>query len=122
MRLKIKNIGFEEAESVSVKIYKQSDQPFDFDEKYDYIGNLKPNQTGEVVLRFDVDDNANLKTYLLKAEIRYLIDDDVKIVEKQIPINVEMEKKDSKLFFLGILFIVFVILFGVYYGWKRIKK
>jgi len=122
LRLKIKNIGFEEAESVSVKIYKQSDQPFDFDEKYDYIGNLKPNQTGEVVLRFDVDDNANLKTYLLKAEIRYLIDDDVKIVEKQIPINVEMEKKDSKLFFLGILFIVFVILFGVYYGWKRIKK
>jgi len=121
-RLKIKNIGFEEAESVSVKIYKQSDQPFDFDEKYDYIGNLKPNQTGEVVFRFNVDNNANVKTYLLKAEIRYLIGDNVKIIEKQIPIKVEIEKKDSKLFFLGILFIAFVILSGVYYGWKRIKK
>jgi len=63
-----------------------------------------------------------LKTYLLKAEIRYLVDDEVKIVEKQIPIKVEIEKKDSKLFFLGILFITFVILFGVYYGWKKIKK
>ena len=122
LRLTIKNVGFEEAETVSVKIYKQSDQPFDFDEKYDYIGNLKPNQTGEAVFRFDVDDNANLKTYPLKAEIRYLIDDDVKIIEKQIPIKVEMEKKDSKLFFLGILFIAFVILFGVYYGRKKIKK
>ncbi|RLJ02153.1 MAG: hypothetical protein DRP10_02240, partial [Candidatus Aenigmatarchaeota archaeon] len=92
LRLKIKNIGFEEAKTVSVKIYKQSDQPFDFDEKYDYIGNLKPNQSGEVVFRFDVDNDANLKTYLLKAEIRYLLNDEVKIVEKQIPIKVEIEK------------------------------
>ena len=122
LRLTIKNVGFEEAETVSVKIYKQSDQPFDFDEKYDYIGNLKPNQTGEAVFRFDVDDNANLKTYPLKAEVRYLIDDDVKIIEKQIPIKVEMKKKDSKLFFLGTLFIAFVILAGVYYGRKKIKK
>jgi len=122
LRLTIKNVGFEEAKSVSVKIYKQSDQPFDFDEKYDYIGNLKSNQTGEVVFRFDVDSNANLKTYLLKVETRYLVDDEVKIIEKQIPIKVEMEKKDSKLFFMGILFITFVILSGVYYGWKKIKK
>ncbi|MCD6590533.1 MAG: COG1361 S-layer family protein [Candidatus Aenigmarchaeota archaeon] len=122
LRLKIKNVGFEEAKSVSVKIYKQSDQPFDFDEKYDYIGNLKPNQSGEAVFRFDVDNNANLKTYLLKAEIRHLIGDDVKIIEKQIPIKVEMKKKDSKLFFLGTLFIAFVILAGVYYGRKKIKK
>ena len=122
LRLTIKNVGFEDAKTVSVKIYKQSDQPFDFDEKYDYIGNLKPNQSGEVVFRFDVDNDANLKTYLLKAEIRYIIDDDVKIVEKHIPIKVEMEKKDSKLFFSVILFIAFVILFGVYYGWKRIGK
>ncbi len=122
LRLKIKNIGFKEAETVSVKIYKQSDQPFDFDEKYDYIGNLKPNQTGEAVFRFDVDNNANLKTYLLKVEIRYIINNEVKIVEKQIPIKVEIEKRDSKLLFLGILFIVLIILFGAYYGWKKIKK
>ncbi|MCD6367467.1 MAG: COG1361 S-layer family protein [Candidatus Aenigmarchaeota archaeon] len=122
LRLTIKNVGFKEAKTVSVKIYKQSDQPFDFDEKYDYIGNLKPNQSGETVFRFDVNDNANLKTYFLKAEIRYLIGDEVKIVEKQIPIKVEMKKRDSKLFFLGILFVVFVILSGVYYGRKKIKK
>jgi len=122
LRLTIKNVGFEEAKTVSVKIYKQSDQPFDFDEKYDYIGNLKPNQTGEAVFRFDVDSDANLKTYLLKAEIRYLIDDDVKIVEKQVPIRVEMKKKDSKVIFLGVLFVGFVIVLGGYYGWKKIKK
>ncbi len=122
LKLKIKNCGFKEAKSVSIKIYKQSTQPFDFDEKYDYIGNLKPNQTGEAIFRFDVDKNANLKTYLLKAEVRYLIDDEVKIVEKQIPIKVEKEKKDSKLFFLRILFIAFVVLLGVYYGWKKVKK
>ena len=122
LKLTIKNTGFEEAKSVSVKIYKQSDQPFDFDEKYDYIGNLKPNQTGEAVFRFNVDNNANVKTYLLKAEIRYLIDDDVKIVEKQIPVRIEMERGDSKLFFLGILSIVFMVLAGAYYGWRKNKK
>jgi len=122
LRLNIKNIGFKEAKTVSVKIYKQSDQPFDFDEKYDYIGNLKPNQSGEVIFRFDVDDNANLKTYLLKAEIRYLINDEVKIVEKQIPLEVEIEKKDSKLFFLITLLIIFAILSGAYYGWKKFRK
>ncbi len=120
--LKIKNIGFEEAESVSVKIYKQSDQPFDFDEKYDYIGNLKPNWSGEAVFRFDVDSDANLKTYLLKAEIRYLIGEDVKIAEEQIPIKVEVEKADLKLFYLTIVFAVFVMLLGVYYGWKKTKE
>jgi len=122
LKLRIKNVGFKEAKSVSAKIYKQSEQPFDFDEKYDYIGNLKPNQSGEAVFKFEVDENANLKTYLLKVEIRYLIDDEVRVVEKQIPIMVKGEKKDSKLFFLGSLILVFAVAFGIYYGRKRFGK
>ena len=122
LKLRIKNVGFKEAKSVSAKIYKQSEQPFDFDEKYDYIGNLKPNQSGEAVFKFEVDENANLKTYLLKVEIRYLIDDEVRVVEKQIPIMVEGEKKDSKLFFLGSLIVVLAVAFGIYYGRKRFGK
>ncbi len=121
LKLKIKNVGFEEAKSVSVKIYKQSDQPFDFDEKYDYIGDLKPNQTGEAVFRFDVSSDANLKTYLLKAEIRYVLDEDVRVVEKQIPVRVEMEKKDSKLLFLGVLFAILAISLGAYHARKKKK-
>ena len=122
LKLGIKNVGFKEAKSVSVKIYKQSDQPFDFHEKYDYVGNLKPNQSGEAVFRFDVDSDAKLKTYLLKAEIRYVINDEVKIVEKQIPIKVELEKRDSKIFSLEMLLVAFVLLLGVYHARKKIWK
>jgi len=121
IKLSIRNAGYEEAESVSIRIYKQSDQPFDFDEKYEYIGNLKTNQTGEAVFSFDVNDDAKLKTYILRAEIRYVLNNEVKTVEKQILVSVELPKKDSKLLLLAVLLAVFVAVIGIYYGWKKTK-
>ncbi len=95
LKLRVKNTGSEEAKSVSVKLLKQADQPFDFQEKYNYIGNLKPGDIGEGVLTFSVNNDADLKTYLMDLEIRYTIDDSVKIVEKTIPLKVSRERATS---------------------------
>ncbi|NOX71125.1 MAG: hypothetical protein GXO64_00300, partial [Candidatus Micrarchaeota archaeon] len=94
IHLTIENVGSKEAESVSVRIFKQNEQPFDFEENYDYIGNIKPGKSGDVIFETNIDDKAELKTYLLRAEIRYIINDDVKITEMQVPINIGMKKKD----------------------------
>ncbi len=120
LKIRLRNVGFEKAKDVSVSVLKKSDQPFEFDEKYDYIGDLDFNQSGDAVFKFTVDDDANLKTYLLDLRVRYLVDDEVKTTDEQIPIKVEMEKRDSKTLFLGVIFVLAVI--GVYYGWRKIRK
>ncbi|MHA1829784.1 MAG: COG1361 S-layer family protein [Candidatus Heimdallarchaeaceae archaeon] len=116
LRIKLMNDGEEEAESTSVRIFKQSDQPFDFEENYDYIGNLKPNQTAEAIFKFTVDDDADLKKYLLDLEIRYIEGNDVKIVEKTIPIEVSKEKQSYTLFCVIAVVIVVVLI-----AWKYVK-
>lgn len=118
LRIKLSNVGTEEAESISVRIYKKSDQPFDFEENYDYIGNLKPNQTAEAVFTFTVTDDANLKEYLLNLEIRHVDGSDVKLVTKTIPIEVSNEKGFQLLF----LVIPIVCIIALMVWWKYNKK
>jgi hypothetical protein len=70
LRIKIRNIGNEKAESVSVRAVGTSEQPFDFDVKSDFVGNIKPNETGEAILKLTVKNSASLKSYNLDAEVR----------------------------------------------------
>ena len=77
LHLWVINIGNEEAESVSISVIRKSDQPFSYDVKSDYIGNLKPGETGEAVLKFDVDGNAATKSYRLNVRIRAVGDRDI---------------------------------------------
>ena len=51
----VKNTGSKEAESVSIKAFKESSQPFEYEEKSDYIGKLNPGDEGTAVLNFDID-------------------------------------------------------------------
>jgi hypothetical protein len=119
LKLRIKNTGTEEAKSVSVKLLKQAEQPFDFKEKYDYIGNLKPGQSGEAILTFSVNSDALLKTYLLDLEIRYTIDDSVRIVEKTIPIKVSREK--TLPIWLYIIPILIILPIGIF-AWHKLRR
>ncbi len=120
VHLVIRNEGSQKAESVSVRIYKEEDQPFDFDEKYDYVGTLEPGQEGEAVYRFSIDDDANLKTYILRAEIRYLVDDQVRIVEESIPLRVSREKGASpRIALAGVICLVGLAGIVVYYARKK---
>ncbi len=70
VRVRIKNIGSEKAESVSLRVFKDASQPFKFDEKSDYVGTLSPNESGDAVLKLTIKKDAVAKTYLIDAELR----------------------------------------------------
>jgi hypothetical protein len=93
LHVKVKNVGSENAESVSVRITGEAEVPFDYDVKSDYVGNLKIGEEGEAILNFDVKDKAEEKTYPQGIEIRCtgdrdLGDDNVYIFDKQIQLRV----------------------------------
>lgn len=88
MRLDILNSGSREAENVNIRVLKEATQPFDFDEKSDFVGNLGPNETGQATFHFDVDGNADLKKYILDIEIRYTQDSNVNIADGKVSFGV----------------------------------
>ncbi|WP_456475006.1 COG1361 S-layer family protein [Candidatus Pyrohabitans sp.] len=68
--LDIKNIGHENGESVDVRVVREAGQPFSFDIRSDFIGTLKPGETGTAALEFDIDKDAIPKEYLLRLIVR----------------------------------------------------
>ena len=93
LHVRIRNVGSEKAESVSVRSTGEAEVPFDFDVKSDYVGNLKPNEEWTAVLKFDVDKDALPKAYQQGIEIRCtgdrdLGDDNVYLFDRMIPISV----------------------------------
>ncbi len=73
----VKNTGSEEAESISVRSIGEVEVPFDFSVKSDYVGKLKPGETGEAILEFDVKEDASPKVYPQGIEIRCTGDRDI---------------------------------------------
>ena len=93
LHVRIRNVGSEKAESVSVRSTGEAEVPFDYDVKSDYVGNLKPNEEWTAVLKFDVDKDALPKAYQQGIEIRCtgdrdLGDDNVYLFDRMIPISV----------------------------------
>lgn len=70
LEVQVKNTGTEEAESVDVRVLKQSAQPFTMDVRTDYIGSLKPGEEGTAIFKLDIDKEAAIKTHDVKLIIR----------------------------------------------------
>lgn len=70
LKVTIKNTGTQNAEAVDVRILKESSQPFNFDVRSNYIGELKPNETGVAIFNFGISDKAEIKTHDFKLLIR----------------------------------------------------
>lgn len=87
MSVVVRNVGTKEAESVSLRAFKESSQPFSFEEKSDFIGRLAPGDSGTAILSFTVDDVASAKEYLLDLEARgifnqeVIVDDGVAVID-----------------------------------------
>jgi len=121
LHVRIKNIGSEKAESVSVRSTGEAEVPFDFDVKSDYVGNLKVDGEWTAVLKFDVDKDALSKTYQQGIEIRCtgdrdLGDDNVYLFDNMIPVSVSSSSSGGFSipgfefsFFFVALFVVFVL-------------
>lgn len=127
LRLKVKNTGTKKAESVSIKAFKEASQPFEFDEKSDFIGTLNPGEEGEAVLKFTVEKDATAKKYLLDIEIRTINEEDVLVFEKTVPVEVSNHEKKSILHndtFIGMTITIVIIIIGlvIFSLWKKRKK
>ena len=118
--MQIKNTGSEEAESVRVRVMLKSEQPFDFSNgnAFDYVGDLDVGEIGEAVLKFEVEDDAALKTYLLDIELRCVEDEDVHLFDKKVPVVVANAKQSN----LVLIFVGGAVLMLLYAGYRFVRS
>ncbi len=112
LKIGVKNAGGKEAESVSIRAFKESSQPFEFDEKYDFVGKLDSGEEGEGVLEFTVDEDAVPKKYIMDMEVRYIYNNDVEVQSESFEINIvngEQSKFVEQNFGLIIALVVVVL-------------
>ncbi len=123
LHIRIKNMGKEKAEDVSLKIYKQSEIPFELSKKYDYLGDLDLNESGEGVFKLSVDEDAIPKSYPLKLEIRYVLNDEVRTKNFQIVLSVSKKQSgNSYLMYLPYLIIALGVSGGLVYYVRASRK
>jgi len=126
LKVTIKNIGEESAEAVDVRMLKQNSQPFNFDVRSDYIGEIKPGQEGTAIFNIDVTNDAELKKYNLQLILRSKGDSDEgddNIYTYTRSINFDVTKKSINwIMWTGIGAIIIVILYILLKGnnkkWK----
>lgn len=76
LTITIQNTGDESAEAVDVRLLKQNSQPFHFDVRSTYVGELEPGETGVALFTIDATDEAQLRAYDFKVFIRAKGDSD----------------------------------------------
>jgi len=87
------NIGEDDGEETSIRIFENSDQPFEFNEKTRYIGSIDHGYSGTAVFSFDVDKKAIPNTYLVKVQIRTVSEGSVFVQEETV--NIKVRENDS---------------------------
>ncbi len=121
LRINVANNGTEKAESVSLRVFKDASQPFEFDEKSDFVGKLEPSENGDAVLKVTVDTNAVAKKYLLDVELRGIDEkNNVVIFRRTVPITVNPgTSSTSPLAMMGIFVVVGAVVAGYYFKKKK---
>ena len=110
----IKNTGSEEAESVDVRVLKQSVQPFNMDVRSDYIGSLDPGEEGVALFELDVSKDASIKEHDIKLILRAkgdtdAGDDNIYTFNRDAKFPVT-GKAPNNLLFIGIALLVVVVI------------
>lgn len=124
IKFKIQNIGSRESDSTSVQIFKDSSQPFNFEDKSDFIGKIDVNDEGEVTFNIDVDKEAEIKEYKLKLQIRSVVDNDVLTEYETIIVNIQKETENqiTQSGYLKSLLYILVLVIGFILGRVYKKK
>ena len=121
--VELQNVGKEDADLVSIQIFKDSTQPFSFDERSDFIGKLDQGDSGQAVFTFDVDEGAQAKEYRLTMQIRSIVDGEVFVEEKELVIPVQEGEASSSLPILPLIAgIVIGAVAGFFIGKRNLKK
>jgi hypothetical protein len=125
LRITLKNVGEETGDSVRIKVYGKTEQPFSFDKSSDFVApSLAPGETGQATLEFKVDEDANLQRYFLDIEIKSIVNDDVLTYSDKIEVVVANPKPDNPwgLVLMGVLAIALVIVYLVLRSRRSRKK
>ncbi len=123
IRTTVRNTGNKKAESVSLRVFKDASQPFEFSEKSDFVGKLEPGESGDAVLKVTVDKNAAGKKYLLDVELRGIDEkNNVVIFRRTVPITIGSEKQASPLSGVGIFGGLAAVIGAVIAGYYLKKK
>ena len=114
LKVVIKNTGGKDADSVSIKAFKESSQPFSFEEKSDFIGNLNAGETGDGIIKFTVDKDAVPKKHILELEIRSISENNVVLDTISAPLEVKSNSNSglSKVF-SGVNILILVLILAV---------
>ncbi|MBT7296399.1 hypothetical protein HN836_01965, partial [Candidatus Woesearchaeota archaeon] len=125
LKVTVKNIGEEEGESVRIKVYGKTEQPFAYDKSSDFIApSLKPGEEGQGTIYFNVDGKAALQKYYLDFEIKNVVNDDIITYNKKIPVTVTNPLPDNpwKFVNIGIGLIVIVVIYLIFKAITGRKK
>jgi len=119
----LKNTGTEDAEAVDARLITQSSQPFSFDSRSNYIGELKVGETAKAVFKVKIDKDAEFKEHFLKMLIRAKGDSDkgdenIYTFNRRAVIKVE-GKAPNRLIGVGIIAVAIVIGLGIF---KIVRK
>ncbi|PLW80116.1 hypothetical protein C0585_04340 [Candidatus Woesearchaeota archaeon] len=119
MIVSIKNVGGEDAESVSLRAFQSVGLPIEFDEKSSFIGTIKSGEVGQASLKFTIDDDATPKDYLLDLEIRAVASDEVLVFDKTTNFSIQEGNKGNTTNIIVALIIIAAIVLGIYFFKKK---
>jgi hypothetical protein len=114
--VKVKNTASVTADSISIRAYKDSSQPFDFDEKSDYVGTLESGESGDGIIQLNINKDAISKKQILGLEIRSVYNDQVFVENHNIELFIKDKPKVSMINSNTITYVlagVIVILLGL---------
>ena len=126
LRVKVKNTGEQDAESVTARVIAERSQPFSLEDRSNYIGEIESGETSEAVLRVSADRSAALKTHQVKIQLRANGDSDEgdhSVYTFTEETEVELTgRTQSPLIYIGAAAAIFVLGFGTYrYLWAYRK-
>ena len=123
LSITIKNSGEEEGSETSVRVFENSDHPFEFDEKTNFVGNLEPGETGTAVFKLEADADGNPNKYLVRVQVRTLQNSNVLVEEHTVPVTIAQGQEGlSGYLILVIALIVILIIIYIIYRLLKPKK
>ena len=118
LRVNVRNTGEQDAESVTARVIAERSQPFNLEDRSNYIGEIESGETSQAVMKISADRNAASKQHQLKIQFRANGDSEegdnsVYTFTEQTEIELK-ERTQSPLIFIGIAAAVLVLAAMIY--------
>ncbi|MGV8163114.1 MAG: COG1361 S-layer family protein [Candidatus Nanoarchaeia archaeon] len=120
----LENIGEETADSVDVRIIKQSSQPFEMDVRSAYVGQMKSGEQATAIFKIDINRDAEIKEHRLNVAIRAKGDleegdSNIYSYSDSISLDVVGSKANNYPIYAGIFAVLVIISTMIYYSKKK---